>query len=124
MNTTEVICDDARRGDREAYDRLFARYTDRALLFIEARLGPKLRERLDSHDILQEAYLAAHRDFAHFQYTDDAAFFRWLCRIIHNRIRDAGEYHAAVKRQPVELPQSNPTGPATAADRIERQAKI
>lgn len=114
----------ARAGDKSAYDRLFAQHADRATLFIRARLGPKLRTQVDSQDILQDAYLEAHRDFAKFQPTDDSAFGRWLCRIIENRLRDLNDYFSAKKRQPVDLPKSHPTGPATAADRAEHREKL
>jgi RNA polymerase sigma-70 factor, ECF subfamily len=122
--STRDLWHQARAGDRAAYDRLFARHADRALLFIQARLGPKLREKVEGCDVLQDAYLAAHRAFADFEYTDDGAFLRWLCRIIENRIRDLGDQFGAHKRQPVELPHSDPTGPSTALDRAEHRAVV
>src|SRR5438128_2293926 len=110
---TKTLCEQARAGNREAYDRLFQLHADRALFFIRARLGPKLREHVESRDVLQEAYLAAHQGFECFEYTDDGAFSHWLCRIIDNRIRDLGDRFQAQKRQSVELPRSSPTGPVT-----------
>jgi RNA polymerase sigma-70 factor (ECF subfamily) len=121
---TRVLWEQARAGDRVAYDRLFALHTDRALLFVRARLGPGLRQKVESLDVLQDAYLAAHRDFSDFTYTDKGAFLRWLCRVIENRIRDLGDHFAALKRQPVELPRSDPTGIVTALDRSEQRAKV
>lgn len=121
---TRVLWKRAREGDRAAYDRLFSLHADRAMLFIQARLGPLLRAKVECQDVLQDAYLAAHRDFESFDYADDGAFLRWLCRIIENRIRDLGDYHSAVKRQPVALPKSDPTGPLTALDRAEHRAKV
>jgi RNA polymerase sigma-70 factor (ECF subfamily) len=121
---TRTLCEQARAGDKQAYDRLFALHTDRALLYIRARLGPRLREKVESMDVLQEAFLDAHRDFARFEYTDDSAFSRWLCRIIENRIRDLDGYYAAKKRQPVQLPQSDPTAPPAALERKEHIEKI
>ncbi|HEV3025329.1 MAG TPA: sigma-70 family RNA polymerase sigma factor [Pirellulales bacterium] len=121
---TQILCQRARQGERAAYDRLFTLHADRALLFIRARLGPKLRAKVESQDVLQEAYLAAHQGFARFEYTDEGAFTRWLCRIIDNRIRDLGDHFGALKRQAVELPRSDPTGPVTALDRAEHRAKV
>ena len=114
----------ARNGDREAYDRLFGLHADRALLFIRARLGPRLREKVESVDVLQDAYLAAHQAFDQFEYADEGAFLRWLSRIIDNRIRDLGDHFAARKRQPVPLPRSDPTGVLTALGRAEDRQKI
>lgn len=125
MNTiTKTLCDRARAGDRAAYDRLFALHADRLRFFVRARLGPRLRGSVESEDVVQEAFLAAHRDFGSFEYTDDAAFTRWLCRVTENRIRDLGDRVGALKRQAVELPGEDPTGPVTALDRAERRARL
>jgi RNA polymerase sigma-70 factor (ECF subfamily) len=121
---TFILWQRARVGDRAAYDRLFNLHTDRALLFIRARLGPALRGRVEAQDVLQDAYLAAHTAFSQFEYTDEGSFLRWLCRIIDNRIRDLGDYFTAAKRQAVELPRSDPTGPISALDRVEHRQKV
>ncbi|MBI3866759.1 MAG: sigma-70 family RNA polymerase sigma factor [Planctomycetia bacterium] len=123
-SVTHTLWRQARAGDRAAYDRLFGLHADRALMFIRARLGTRLREKVESQDVLQDAYLAAHQAFATFEYADEGAFTRWICRIIDNRIRDLGDHFGALKRQAVELPHSDPTGPVTAADRAEHRAKV
>jgi len=122
---TLILWRKARAGDRGAYDRLFALHSGRTLMFIRARLGPRLRAAVESRDVLQDAYLAAHRDFDAFEYTDEGAFGRWLCRIVENRIRDLGAYLGAKKRQVVALPAPEPeTGPVTAVDRDERRQAL
>lgn len=123
-SATQVLWERARAGDRQAYDQLFALHTERALMFVRARLGPGLRQHVESMDVLQDAYLAAHKAFEGFTYTDEGAFLRWLCRIIENRIRDGNAYFAAIKRQAVALPQSDPAGPSTLMDRSEHRAKV
>ena len=90
----------AKAGDQSAYERLFSLHADRVLVFIRARLG-KLRAKIEPEDVLQDAYLSAHRSFADFEYTDDGAFLKWLCRIIDNRLRDSHDYFTAKKRQEV-----------------------
>src|ERR1041385_6249058 len=52
-----------RTSDRNEEGRLSALHADRAAFFIRARLGPALREKVQSCDVLQDAYLAAHKDF-------------------------------------------------------------
>ena len=121
---TKTLCEQARGGDRDAYDRLFAMHADRAMLFIRARLGPRLREKVESVDVLQEAYLAAHQAFAGFEFTGEEAFTRWLCRIIDNRIRDLGDHFGAQKRQGVGIPRSAPSGPVTLLNRAEHREKV
>ncbi len=93
-------------------------------MFVRARLGPRLREKVESIDVLQDAYVAAHQAFENFEYVDDGSFTRWLCRIIENRIRDMNDHFGAQKRQAVPLPTSDPTGPITALVRAEHREKI
>lgn len=114
----------AREGDPSAYERLFALHVDQLLMFIRLRLGGGLRGKIDPEDLLQETYLAAHRNFEQFTYTADGAFLRWLCRIVENRIRDWHDHFQAHKRQTVEIPRSAPTGPVSAFARIENRGRI
>jgi RNA polymerase sigma-70 factor (ECF subfamily) len=120
---TRVLWRQAKAGDQSAYERLFSLHADRVLVFIRARLG-KLREKIEPEDVLQDAYLSAHRSFSDFEYTDDGAFLRWLCRIIDNRLRDAHDYFTAKKRQEVSVPRSPLTGPVTALNRIENRDRV
>ncbi len=120
----EELCHRASLGDRAAYEQLFAMHFDRALLFVRTRLGPKLRQKLDSVDVLQDAFLAAHEKFGDFTPRDAQSFFFWLCRIIDHRICNLGDYFGARKREPVELPRELPMGLSTAMDRAEQREKI
>lgn len=96
---TMMLVQEAKGGRREAYDLLFGRAADRVLAFIRLRLGEKLRAEHDSLDILQEAYLDAHRDFSRFECKDDGSFARWLCAIAEQTIRTLANRAAAAKRR-------------------------
>jgi RNA polymerase sigma-70 factor (ECF subfamily) len=122
-STAHQLWHRARAGDPSAYDELFRLHADRALIFIRTRLG-MLREKVEPEDVLQDAFLAAHRSFSDFEYTGDGAFLRWLCRIIENRLRDAHDHFSARKRQETFLPRSAPTGPITALARKESSEKV
>ncbi|MEO0479782.1 MAG: RNA polymerase sigma factor [Planctomycetota bacterium] len=121
---TRRLWEQARGGDRAAYDQLFALHRDRARLFVRSRLGEKLRQSVDSQDVMQDAYLAAHEDFDQFEWRDEGSFFRWLCRILENRIRGLGAHYGAQKRQAVPLPQLDPTGPLSRLDRSEHRERV
>lgn len=121
---TRVLWRQAQAGDQHAYERLFALHVDQLRMFIRVRLGAGLASQVEPDDVLQEAYLAAHRSFAQFDYTEDGAFLRWLCRIVENRLRDWHDHFAAAKRQPVEIPRSDPTGPVTALGRAEDRRRM
>ncbi len=103
---TLLLWRQAKAGDRSAFDRLFGLHTDRLLVFVRAKLGGALREKIEAEDVLQEAFVAALHSFDDFEYTDDGAFLRWMCRIIDHRLRDAHDYFTAKKRQKVALPKS------------------
>lgn len=114
----------AKAGEHSAFEELFLIHTERLLVFIRARLGGRLRERVEPQDILQDAYAAAWQGISQFDYSDDGAFLRWMCRIADHRLRDANDYYTAAKRQVQELPQSTPTGPVTALVRDENRKQL
>ncbi len=114
----------AKAGDQAAFSELFSIHTERLLVFIAARLGGRLRTRIEPQDVLQDAYAAAWQGFSKFDYSDDGAFLRWMCRIIDHRLRDANDYFTAAKRQVQEYPQSTPTGPVTALARAENRERL
>ncbi|MDP7034161.1 MAG: sigma-70 family RNA polymerase sigma factor [Planctomycetota bacterium] len=126
-SVTAGLIERARTGDQAAYDELFSRVTDRTLLFIRMRLGSKLRSQVEPHDLLQEAYLQAHKHFQSFQYRGEGSFASWICQIIENQIRGQVDYFRALKRRPPGAPlpisrvlylaRASATGPATAIDR-------
>jgi RNA polymerase sigma-70 factor, ECF subfamily len=121
---TKQLWTHAKQGDQVAFERLFGLHTDRLLVFIRARLGAGLKSKIDPEDVLQDGYLAALRSFDEFEYADDGAFLRWMCRIIDNRLRDCCDHYAAQKRQVVPLPRSDATGPVTALGRVESRQQI
>lgn len=72
----------ARKGDREAFDRLFERHSDRLIAF-----ALKLtNDRSQAEDLIQEAFLAALKGLA--GYHGKSAFFSWLCGIVVRKQRD------------------------------------
>lgn len=131
---TVALIERARAGDREAYDRLFALAFERARLFVRMRLGPALRTKLDSRDVLQEAYVEAHRAFERFEYRGPGSFTKWLCRIIENRIRGLADHHGAKKRTPpgghahasriLERLEASTAGPATRVARHDANERL
>ncbi len=124
----------ARDGDREAYDRLFALAAERVKIFIRLRLGAQLKASEQSVDVLQDAYLVAHRRFEAFEWQGDDAFVRWLCGIADLRIRQLREHHGAEKRQVrgtvpavtevLERVSASGCGPLTAAGRVEGRERL
>ena len=67
--------------DREALSALVARYHDRVLRIVRARLGPGLRNHLDSQDLVQDTFAAVVRDFEHYEVREEASLVHWLARL-------------------------------------------
>jgi RNA polymerase sigma-70 factor, ECF subfamily len=88
----------AQQGDREALNRLCGRYYDRVRRIVRLRLGPRLRERVDTADILQETFLAAVRSIESFEMREEASLINWLSRLAERQIIAAADYHGAKKR--------------------------
>jgi len=82
------LIDRARNHDESALSELFRANTGRLLDSIRADLGDRLRQRLESQDVMQQVYLDALRNIACFQGRGKDSFFHWLRRIALNRICD------------------------------------
>lgn len=89
------LVESARGGDRDAFRTLFERYHRRAY----ATAFGVLRHQDDALDVVQEAFLKAHRHLDKFE--GNASFFTWLYRIVMNLAID----HLRKRRRtrPVEL---------------------
>ncbi|HOB52377.1 MAG TPA: sigma-70 family RNA polymerase sigma factor [Acidobacteriota bacterium] len=85
--------EDARAGSPDALDLLFRQAAGRLLALIRLRMGPRLRDRLESRDILQSTLLKAFDRFDQLRGGDSQALMGWLVRIAENEIRDQAEFH-------------------------------
>ena len=72
------------QGDRQAFSRLYGRYSRAVFLDLVARL--RLRE--DAEDALQATFLAAWASLPRL--ADPARFVPWLFKIARNKARDQG----------------------------------
>ncbi|MEZ5063472.1 MAG: sigma-70 family RNA polymerase sigma factor [bacterium] len=78
----------AREGDREALERLYARYLPRLRRWAHGRIPRDIRGLLDTDDILQDVLLRSVRHIEHFEPRPGAGFFGYLRRGLKNRLRD------------------------------------
>ena len=87
--TTEELINDARRGDRLAFDRVIQGIQNELGAFVISRLGPALRQRVESDDIVQETLLKAFENVERFQWKGPQSLKRWLFTIAEHMIRNA-----------------------------------
>jgi RNA polymerase sigma-70 factor (ECF subfamily) len=101
-----------RDGDRQAVDALYDRYFDRAHAVVRMRLGQALRAKIESVDIVQDAFLASLRGLDNVSCHNEGDFFHWLCKIIENRIRDQADHIHAAKRDAARERPMEGSGPS------------
>lgn len=100
INLTETISllRLAQNGDRHAVNDLYARFGPRLETVVRMRLGPRLRKKLETCDIVQDALLAALPHVERAEFESGGAFFHWLTKLVENRIRDMADHFGAQKR--------------------------
>lgn len=88
----------AKAGDRAAFEELLKAHAARVHHIARIRLGPALRAKMDSQDIVQEAFLRALKGFSGFEATNEGGFLHWMSRLVENAIRDQSDRFTAKKR--------------------------
>jgi RNA polymerase sigma-70 factor (ECF subfamily) len=78
-------------------DQPLEEYRDYLLLLARARVGGRLRAKLDPSDIVQQTLLEAHRDRAQLRGDDPAA---WLRKILARNIAGAARDLGRARRDP------------------------
>ncbi len=108
MDDFAALLQQARQGSPEATEALLTRHAARLLATIRLRMGPGLRARLESRDLLQECLLKAFRSLGSFQGQDARGFTAWLARIAANEINDQVAFHGRQRRDArLEAPYSD-----------------
>jgi RNA polymerase sigma-70 factor (ECF subfamily) len=91
---------------QQVLSRLFDEHRNRLQRMIHFRLDSALAGRMDSEDILQEAYLAAVARVAHLAEKGSDKAFVWLRWIIEQTLVDVHRRHLGAKRRDVFREQS------------------
>jgi len=106
--TTQHLVTLAKGGDRVALEQLCQVYGERVHWIVRFRMGGEIRSKLDSMDLVQDAFVLALQDLEDFTYRDEGDFLRWLSKIVENRIRDnVKKLHADKRNIRKEVPLCN-----------------
>jgi RNA polymerase sigma-70 factor (ECF subfamily) len=89
---------EAREGSPDALDDLFREIGPRLLALIRLRLGPLLRRRVESQDVLQATLLKAFARLDQFEGSGSNTLMGWLAVIAGNEVRDLADYHRRSRR--------------------------
>lgn len=88
----------ARDGSEEALNEVCRRYGGRLHGLIRMRMGPRLRRRLESRDVLQIALLKGVQGIERFDGSKSQSLMAWLGTIAVDEIRDQAKFHGRQKR--------------------------
>jgi RNA polymerase sigma-70 factor (subfamily 1) len=88
----------ARAGEVDALGELCNLYRNYMRMVVRTGLGPKLRERVELSDVVQEALVEVIRQFPQFTGQNEAALVGWLRRLVGQKLADLGRYHSRSKR--------------------------
>ncbi len=97
---TELLAS-ARNGDRDALGQLLQWYANYLNILASTQLDRRLRRRLNPSDIVQEAMLAAHQDFADFRGTSQGELLCWLRTILIHTLHRSFKRHIKVEKRDI-----------------------
>lgn len=95
------VLEKVRSGNSEALGHLLSVYRNYLLVVAANHLDRRLRQRLDPSDLVQEAMLAAHRDFSDFRGGTEREFMGWLRKILVHCIGHAVETHVKARKRDI-----------------------
>jgi RNA polymerase sigma-70 factor, ECF subfamily len=98
---TRSLLQQAGTGDRQAVDQLLTKYRAYLHQLVELRLDPKLRSRVDTSDVVQEAQLEAVRRLKDYLEKPPMPFRLWLRQLTYDRILKMRRHHVETARRAV-----------------------
>jgi RNA polymerase sigma-70 factor (ECF subfamily) len=95
----EQLLPRARAGDNLALGQLLELYRNYLALLARYQIGRRLQGKADASDLVQETFLEAFRDFAHFRGNTEAELVGWLRRILATNLANlVGRYYGTQRR--------------------------
>jgi RNA polymerase sigma-70 factor, ECF subfamily len=111
-------------GDQQAASALFVRFHDRLLRMIHLRMDQRLKGRVDSEDIVQEAYLDAAKRLKDYAARPSMSFFLWLRFLTAQKLVDAQRHHLGVGKRDAGQEVSLYRGPMPEASSASLAAQL
>ena len=124
-NEIQVLLERALTGDEIALAALFDGYRDRLRRMIRLRLDRRLSGRVDSSDVLQEAYLDVRKRLG--EYARDPAsmpFHLWLRLVAGQRLTDVHRFHLGAQMRDAGQEVSLHRGPFPQANSVSLAAQL
>jgi RNA polymerase sigma-70 factor, ECF subfamily len=124
-NDTNLLLRRALAGDELALAALFDAYRERLRRMIRLRLDRRLTGRVDSSDVLQEAYLDVRKRLAEYGRDHGAMpFHLWLRLIAGQKLTDVHRYHLGTQMRDAGQEVSLHRGPFPQASSVSLAAQL
>jgi RNA polymerase sigma-70 factor (ECF subfamily) len=95
---TTLLVSEAQAGNRSALEDLFRRYLPVVRNIVAMRMGLRLRQLVDSDDLVQEALLRVFQSIGRFDHKAEGSFRHWLARCVERQVIDSAKRLKAQKR--------------------------
>jgi RNA polymerase sigma-70 factor (ECF subfamily) len=99
----ELLLGLARQGNTAALGQLLELSRNYLELLARVQLGRRLRGKVDAADLVQETFLKAHRDFAHFRGRSEGEWVGWLRQILAANLAHLVRHYCGTQRRDVRL---------------------
>src|SRR5262249_41151436 len=93
----------APQGDGAALGRLLEAHRSYLALLARLQVGRRLQGKVESADVVQETFLAAHRCFPQFLGDREEEFASWLRQILVSRLAKLIRHYCGTQRRDVRL---------------------
>jgi len=99
----ERLLQRARAGDGAARGRLLEAYRGYLTFLARLQLGRRLRGKVEPSDLVQEAFLEAHRDLDAFRGTSSAELLSWLRQVLAHNLANQVRRFQGTRRRDLRL---------------------
>jgi RNA polymerase sigma factor (sigma-70 family) len=101
---TRAIIENIRIGGDEGLEAFVRYYGPKLLVFVNYKLGERLRTKVDAEDVLQDFFAAIVENREGFlDKVDDRGVHRTVFRMVENRIKDLYEWHFKTQKRDGKL---------------------
>jgi RNA polymerase sigma-70 factor, ECF subfamily len=102
-NNAETLLRLAQAGDEAALGLLLESYRNYLALLARLQIGRRLQRKVDASDLVQDAFLKAHRDFDMFRGSSEKEWVTWLRQILAMHLAQVVRHYCGTARRDLGL---------------------
>lgn len=114
----------ASEGDEFALNQLFDTHRERLQRMIRLRIDRRIQGRLDSSDVLQEAYIHVFRNLSEYINAPSTSFFIWLRNIVGLKLAEVHRQHLGTQKRDAKRDVSIYRGALPAVNSVSMAAQL